>query len=71
MNLSIKRDGRNQRDATTNRNIFGDTMKRIKSTLEDEQLLVDESANPADRASAAESLASDGLIDVVSPILNQ
>ncbi len=41
-------------------------MKRIKSTLEDEQLLVDESANPADRASAAGSLASDGLIDVVS-----
>jgi hypothetical protein len=46
-------------------------MKRIKSTLEDEQLLVNESANPADRASAAESLASDGLIDIVSPILKQ
>lgn len=46
-------------------------MIRNKSTLEDELILNDETANPADRASAAESLASDGFGKKLHPILDK
>lgn len=46
-------------------------MNRIKSTLKDEQILLDETANPADRASAAESLAFDGFGKQIHPVLDE
>lgn len=46
-------------------------MKRLKSTPEDERILKDEAANPADRASAAESLAFDGFGKQLHPVLDE
>jgi hypothetical protein len=46
-------------------------MNRIKSKLEDENLLVDETADPVDRSSAATKLLSDGYGRAVVPVLEQ
>lgn len=45
-------------------------MKRVKSTPQDEAILRDETANPADRASAATRLASDGFGKEIFPVLD-
>lgn len=46
-------------------------MNRVKSTLEDEQILADEAADPVERGSSARKLLSDGYFDTAFPILAQ
>lgn len=45
-------------------------MKRIKSTLEDEIMLLDENASPPDRVNSMKKLASDGFGDKIHPVLD-
>ena len=46
-------------------------MNRIKSTLQDEELMLNENASSADRSTAAECLASDGFGKQIHPILDK
>lgn len=45
-------------------------MKRTKSTLEDEIMLLNENASPPDRVNSMKKLASDGFGDKVHPVLD-
>lgn len=45
-------------------------MKRIKSTSQDELILINENADPTERVRAARCLASDGFVDLLQPTLD-
>lgn len=46
-------------------------MKRVKSTPEDEKILLDENADLAGRSSSAKKLLSDGYGEIVIPVLEE